>query len=314
MHGIQAGIIAAEGERRRRGRFRDRNPNLDNEVQPPTAPPDDIVVKVFLRYQTRSQGWYQMPSHQPATSHQPAPTKTCPVTNYGEAGKLVVPAGQMIDAIEIKTKGGFFGNFHSAWRFGGGTGGDYKSMMRHRSMLYFQYTGRTYHVEMAKWFDAATTDETDITSASQGNRWGNSYYVNKIWGSRSISTQPVFTCVDDGSHSEGYTYRIWDAWKGLVGWRYKRYSDMWIRRSANQQQLQEWARGDRDTDFLRKRLFAYDLRGSSYNTAYFNGSHHPRACGIHFLSTGYNTASPRIVNFDLSGFIPGKRFVIKQEF
>jgi hypothetical protein len=311
MIGIQTGLIAAEGERKRRVQFADRNPGL---ITRPglgrSRPASTFTVTVFTRKQTAAQGFHQMPSYQPATSHEPAANLTATVTDYGEAGKLVVPAGTMIDCIEIKVKAGM--PIHPDFILA--TGGQ-EDMRRHKSLNYYKSSGRSYHTEMARWYYPTTTDAADITTATGGNRFANSWTLTRRWGNRYVITQPVCTLVKGSSVFDGQTYRIWDAYRGLTGWNRQGASDFYYsRRVGNRSQLQYWADDQYETDFLRQRTLPSDIRGSSYSGATWYQYSHPRMVGSHFLTTAYNTASPRIVNFDLSPIEAGKRFVIQQEF
>ena len=311
MQGIQAGLIAAEGERKRRGRFRDRNPGLiTRPTLRPIAPASNFTVTVFTRKQSRHQGFNMMPSNHSSTSHEPGANLTATVTNYGEAGKLVIPAGTMIDCIEIKVKAGM--PIHPDFIF---ATGDEKDMRRHKTLNYYKSGSRSYHTEMARWYYPTTTDAADITNATSGSRFANSWYLTKRWGNRYARTQPVCTLVKGSSVFDGQTYRIWDAYMGLTGWRWQGATDFWYSgRVGNRSQLWYWADDQYETDFLRQRTLAADIRGSLYSQSYWYQYSHPRMVGNHYLTTAYNNASPRIVNFDLSPIEANKRFVIQQEF
>lgn len=311
MQGIQAGLIAAEGERKRRGRFRDRNPGLiTRPTLRPIAPASTFTVTVFTRKQSRHQGFNMMTSNHRSTSHEPGANLTATVTNYGEAGKLVIPAGTMIDCIEIKVKAGM--PIHPDFIL---ATGDEKDMRRHKSLNYYKSGSRSYHTEMARWYYPTTTDAADITNATSGSRFANSWYLTKRWGNRYARTQPVCTLVKGSSVFDGQTYRIWDAYMGLTGWRWQGATDFWYSgRVGNRSQLWYWADDQYETDFLRQRTLAADIRGSLYSQSYWYQYSHPRMVGNHYLTTAYNNASPRIVNFDLSPIEANKRFVIQQEF
>lgn len=311
MIGLPQGLMAAEGERKRRGRFQDRNPGLiTRPTLRPIAPASAFTVTVFTRKQTAAQGFFQMPAYQPATSHEPAANLTATVTDYGQPGKLVVPAGTMIDCIEIKVRGGkpVHPDFRNAT-------GSFSDMRRHKSLHFYNYYGKNFHSDMARWYNPRDYDAEDIVSASGGYRFAYSWTTTRAWGTGSVISQPVLTLVEGGSSFHGWTYRIWDAYRGLTGWSRQGALDMYYKwRTGNVMQLRYWADDAYETDFLRYRTLQYDLRGSSYSSAYWYQHLHPRAVGHNYLSTGYNTATPRMVNFDLSPIEPGKRFVIQQEF
>jgi len=303
--------MAAEGERKRRDQFADRNPGLITRPgMGRTRPASTFTVTVYTRKQSKYQGFSMMPSDYRATSHEPGANLTATVTNYGEAGKLVVPAGTMIDCIEIKVKAGMpiHPDFIRAT-------GDEKDMRRHKSLNYYKRGSRSYHTEMARWYYPTTTDAADITNATSGNRFSNSWTLTKRWGGQYAITQPVCTLVKGSSVFDGQTYRIWDAYRGLTGWYNQGANDFYYSgRVGNRSQLWYWADDQYETDFLRQRTLAADVRGSLYTQSYWYQYFHPRMVGNHFLTTAYNSGLPRIVNFDLSPIEAGKRFVIQQEF
>jgi hypothetical protein len=253
-----------------------------------------------------------MPAHHDNTPHEPGANLTATVTNYGEAGKLVVPAGSMIDCIEIKVKGGM--PIHPD--FAAATG-DQNDMRRSRTLNYRRRSGRIVNCEMARWYDATTTDAADIVTPTAATTGAGSYFSTRWsqyfrWGNERMVAQPVITLVKGSGIFSGSTYRIWDAYRGIAGHPDNGPDDMYP--GSNKIQLIYWADNQYETDFLRKRTLEYDVRGESYHIAKWSRYLHPRAIGMNYLSTRYNSATPKIVNFDLSPIKPGKRFVIQQEF
>lgn len=310
MHGLQIGIIAAEGERRRRGRFRDRNPGII--AQPVEAPVKAITGKVYLR---QAESRYARVVRGSTLGYYPRGTLDFEASEYGSSTVCRIPSNMCVDGIEFTTKNCpilpwfKYVDYPSRKAIQLGSKND---LRRHTGIG--KYSTSWGHPQIIRFAPTHQIGPADFDRARRvGLPFSYTFYKRMRHPyNRSYMYMSLILTLVEGSTEQEATYRLWDRALCIPRFFAQGPNDVWPR-GRLETLLKTWADSTKNMDYLRRRTMQYGVRRSSHSSIGYSSYSSSQAIGYYLKWPSHSFYSPggnAIMSIDMHDALPNHHICI----